>query len=213
MKHTVTLAALVLAAACGTPALESPPEPPAPTHDGGPDATGNETGGDGSPAPDSGAAVEGGGEAEAEAARPDAGAEAAPPAPDAGHELEAEAGPAMPDAGPTPDANAPAPEAGREAGATVCDGQAPAPPLDCTAASPACDSVRRTNEAIRAQFPAPCTCGAMKCAGVYSGGVTETIPVTCRNDAWTAAGMQSGTSWVPWFQCSAGCARGKLCDP
>jgi hypothetical protein len=205
---TRTFVALVLTlAACGGPPPELAIEPPPPMHDGAPEATGNEPAPDAPAFPlDGGAAFEGGpdsSEAEAAPARPEPGSEPAPEA----------SSPPMPDAGPTSDGGASTPEAGREAGATVCDGQAPAPPLDCTAATPTCANVRATNERIAAQFPAPCACGALKCAGVTSGTVVETVPVTCRNEAWTVAGMQSGTSWTPWFQCSKGCAAGKICDP
>jgi len=203
MRHLATFAALCLAAACGAPELEAPAVE-TPTADGaaGPDATADRPAlPDGGPdtAPDHELGREAGPEVNAS---PEAAPEAAPPLPEP-----------APEAAPPPDAGAPIADAAPEHAPTVCDGQAPSPPLDCTAQSSTCDSVRATNARIRAQFPAPCSCGSMKCAGVTSGTVVETVPVTCRNDSWTLAGSQSGTSWAPWFQCSRGCAAGKICDP
>jgi predicted small lipoprotein YifL len=212
MKRTTLLLALTLTACGAAPDMAGPVA--VPPDAGGTDSaprqeTGNDTGTD-SPTLDGGSDSWGG------EASTDAGADTAPirpeASPEAGGELAPEGGPDG-STGPGSDGGRPVVDAAPEAAATVCDGQAPSAPLDCTAATPTCESVRRHNEAIREAFPGSCACGAMKCAGLAFGGVTETVPITCRNEAWTLAGMQSGTSWAPWFQCSKGCALGKICDP
>ena len=145
MTRTAILAALLLTA-CGS--AQTDPGTSAPESDSGTEASG-----EAATAPDAtwldGSVTEGGG---------GTSPEAAPPRP----EPMPEASSPTRDADATVDAGKPIADATAERPAvTVCDGQAPSPPLDCTAQNPTCDNVRASNERLRAQFPQACACGAM----------------------------------------------------
>jgi hypothetical protein len=198
MKRTVLAAlALVHLAACGAPALDGPGVGELPTVDA---ATMQDAGNGAdtrSPPLDSGASVEGGDAGEAGAIAPDAGPDsrgpdaAPPPPPDADA-----APPTMPDAGPAIDARA-------DAGPTPV----------CTSSSPSCDAAVKADERVRATFTEACAPEGFRQCGGVPNGVVETLPLICRMGAWRLAGMASGSQWVPAYECSKGCAAGKLCDP
>jgi len=84
----------------------------------------------------------------------------------------------------------------------------------CDVAVPACTSAQEDDALIRATFPQPCTPEAdRKCGGVWTGSLVTTFPMVCRSAQWRLAGSMSGSQWVPWYQCSMGCAQGKICGP
>ncbi len=179
----------LLAAACGSPAMDAP----ATVDDGTPDAM---------PAPDAIAPAVDSGKG-GETAAP----EAAPPAPDAGNPAPEAAAPET--SSPAPDAGPTAPDAGpaREAGADAAA-------LICTAPSVSCAGANAADARVRATFPLPCAPeGFQQCGGVRGGTVVETLPLLCRMGVWRLGGSQIGTVWVGAYECSAGCAEGKLCNP
>lgn len=87
----------------------------------------------------------------------------------------------------------------------------------CPVPNAECKRVNDTDARVRATFPAPCSPElARQCGGVQpppGGTVVETLPLVCRAGAWRLAGAWSGVQWVPYFECSRGCAEGMLCDP
>ncbi len=188
MKNRTILILALFVAACGAPPMD------APVGDTPPDAV---------PTPDAIApALDAG--THTEAATP----EAAPPTPEAGapapEAATPEAAPPVPDAGTTAPDSAPAGDAGTDA----------APPPICTAPSASCAAANQEDARVRATFPIPCTPeGFRQCGGVRNGTVVETIPLLCRMGEWRLAGSQVGNVWVVAYQCSAGCAEGKLCAP
>jgi hypothetical protein len=96
---------------------------------------------------------------------------------------------------------------------TTADADAGFVPV-CDVAVPSCASAMEADALIRATFPQPCTPEAdRKCGGVFTGSVVTTFPMVCRSGQWRLAGGQSGSQWVPAYQCSVGCAQGKICGP
>jgi|SRR6185295_16135986 len=193
------LFALVCLTACGAPALDAPPVGEPPTLDAAPDATERDRA-----VPDApdGATTEAG-----EGAAP----EAAPPTPgvDGGTE-----------AGQAPEAAPPAPEAAPPSiDAATADVDAGKPGPLCTGGTATCDTVNRTDDAIRAQLGGPrygCTDGARKCGSINEGGTGPfTYPLICRGSIWRLAGTEYGAGmWSPLYQCSKGCGTAPaLCDP
>ncbi len=180
---------LLFVAACGAPAMDAP----ATVDDGTPDAA-PVTPDAIAPALDAGTPAEGGGEAAAPT--PEAGN----PAPEA---AASETSSPAPDAGTVPPEAGPPADAGTDAG----------PPI-CTAPSASCAMANQYDARLQMTFTAPCSPeGLRMCGGLRTGTVVETIPMLCRNGAWRLGGSQIGSVWVPAYQCSAGCAEGRLCNP
>ena len=151
----------------------------------------------------------------------------AAPAIDSGAKVDADAGTSPEATPPTDDAAPPGTDA---APPRVDAGNDGAPPSSDAAAAdvdagnsdpicpdisrPSCREATESDAAIRAAFPQPCSPeGLRKCGGVDRGGVIDTLPMVCRMGAWRLAGSWSGVQWVATYECSNGCAAGKLCDP